>query len=304
MATGAANIRRARPLLGTFVEIAVASAAPHDAEAAVEAAFRAVAHVHRLMSFHEPHSDVSRLNREAFAQPVLVNAHTYRVLEIAIDLHRRSAGLFDIATAPALQRLGVLPGVANAAWAAPSVAERDTPVELLEDRRVRFRQANVRIDLGGIAKGYAVDCAVGVLQSRGVASGLVNAGGDMMAFGLGAESVHIRDPRRLGEWLCRVNLCNQALASTGSQLDPFNTTESATTTVIDPASQRPAREIHGATVRASSCTIADGLTKVVMLAGEQSAALLEHYGASAMFIGLDGEVCVTADWLEAVPLAA
>ena len=55
----------------------------------------------------------------------------------------------------------------------------------------------------------------------------------MMAFGLGAESVHIRDPRRLGEWLCRVNLCNQALASSGSQLDPFNTTESATTTVID-----------------------------------------------------------------------
>src|SRR5437016_5308813 len=105
------SIRRARPLLGTFVEIAVAAETVDAAEAAVEAAYAAVATVHRLMSFHEAESDVSWLNRGAASGAVRVRGWTYQVLEAARDLHRRSGGMFDIAVAPALQRLGVLPGV-------------------------------------------------------------------------------------------------------------------------------------------------------------------------------------------------
>src|SRR5215831_4299546 len=103
------SLRRARPLLGTFVEIAASGAASADMEDAVEAAFAAVARVHRLMSFHDPGSDVSRLNREAKAGAVAVDPWTFEVLEIAQDLHRRSGGAFDIAVAPLLQYLGLLP---------------------------------------------------------------------------------------------------------------------------------------------------------------------------------------------------
>src|SRR5215471_11476988 len=100
MEAARASICRARPLLGTFVEIAIAGAANSATEAAVEAAFAAVATVHRLMSFHETASDVSRLNRDAWRKAVEIHDWTYQVLEIAHDVHRRSAGAFDIAVAP------------------------------------------------------------------------------------------------------------------------------------------------------------------------------------------------------------
>src|SRR5215468_3944689 len=105
------SIRRARPLLGTFVEIAAVGQTFDAAEAAVEAAFAAVAMVHRLMSFHEADSDVSRLNRDAASGAVRVHDWTYELLQAALDLHRRSAGTFDISVAPALQQLGLLPSV-------------------------------------------------------------------------------------------------------------------------------------------------------------------------------------------------
>src|SRR5712671_6871797 len=127
------SIRRARPLLGTFVEIAVAAETLDAAEAAVEAAFSAVATVHRLMSFHETDSDVSRLNRAAAPGAVRVHDWTYQVIEAASDLHRRSAGMFDISVAPALQRLGLLPGV-------PGLSARGGAhaIQLLPENRVGF----------------------------------------------------------------------------------------------------------------------------------------------------------------------
>ena len=103
------DLRRARPLLGTFVEISASGAASADMEDAIEAAFGAVARVHRLMSFHDRGSDVSRLNRKAKAGAVAVDPWTFEVLAIAQDLHRRSGGAFDIAVAPVLQGLGLLP---------------------------------------------------------------------------------------------------------------------------------------------------------------------------------------------------
>src|SRR5207237_9950879 len=109
MAIASDKVRRARPLLGTFVEIEAAGAAKSKMDAAIDAAFEAVAQVHRLMSFHQDDSDVSRLNREAWLRPVKVHAWTFRVLEAAVELHRRSNGIFDIAVAPTLQNMGLLP---------------------------------------------------------------------------------------------------------------------------------------------------------------------------------------------------
>jgi thiamine biosynthesis lipoprotein len=87
-------------LLGAFVEIEVAGAATSEMDAAVNAAFEAVASVHRLMSFHEADSDVSRLNRESCLRRISVHAWTFEVLEAAVEIHRRSNGVFDIAVAP------------------------------------------------------------------------------------------------------------------------------------------------------------------------------------------------------------
>jgi thiamine biosynthesis lipoprotein len=308
MAIASDSFRRARPLLGTFVEIEAAGAAQASMAAAVEAAFEAIADVHRLMSFHEADSDVSRLNREAALRPTAVHAWTFRVLEVAVELNRRSNGTFDIALAPALQRLGLLPqtprdGRTGALRAASGAAARDA-IELLDENAVRFHRADVRIDLGGIAKGFAVDRALEVLRRFDIPCGIVNAGGDLATFGTNPHTIDIRNPCNPGRIICSVEVANQALASSARRFDPFHAKDTTSSAVIDPVSLRPAHAVDGVSVRAPSCMIADALTKLVMICGTDAADLLEHYDAAALVIAGDGNLQITSTWHHAVHLAA
>jgi thiamine biosynthesis lipoprotein len=295
MAAAPDSVRRAQPLLGTFVEIAAAGTTAPALEAAVEAAFAAVATVHRLMSFHEADSDVSRLNRGAASGAVQVNGWTYQVLETAVDLNRRSGGVFDVTIAPALRDMGVLPRMRPL----PSGS-----IHLLPENRVRFSDRCVAIDLGGIAKGFAVDRAIAVLRRHGVTDGLVNAGGDLAAFGAHPCPVDIRDPRHPDRAMCRISVSNAALASSARRFDPLRSARPAGCAIIAPATGLPVRAIHGATVRAPGCMIADALTEIVMNTGEAGAPLLEAFGARALFVSAQGEVHVTADWNDEVRFAA
>jgi FAD:protein FMN transferase len=298
------NIRRLRPLLGTFVEVAAAGGGAPDMEAAVEAVFAAIGTVHRLMSFHDEASDVSRLNRGAFETATGVHPWTFQVLETALDLHRRSNGMFDVRVAPALQNLGLLPYHGSD----PPVFFRSTPghgeIELLAGQRVRFHDCATRIDLGGIAKGFAVDRAIDVLRDFGMSSGLVNAGGDLAAFGPRGLMVAVRDPACPSRALCQVELRDGALASSGAGFDPLRSLEATRPMVIDPASGEPVRAVIGATVRAPSCLLADALTKIVMTGAEASALLLRQFGASALFVAADGDVRISSEWQDAAVLAA
>lgn len=293
-----ASLRRARPLLGTFVEIALTDPSRADAHAAIDAAFAAVSLVHRLMSAHEPESDVSRLNRDAAAAPIRIHPWTYEVLAAAGDLYRQSGGAFDVAVAPFLEALGVLPASA----VSPRAARRGfDAVELLPDGRVRLA-ADVRIDLGGIAKGFAVDRAIAVLRRRGVAGALVNAGGDLAAFGP-PQRIHLRDPRCPSRLLCRVDIADEALASSAASAANAGPV-AAPSAIVDPATGMRARGVAGATVRAKTCMLADALTKLVMLHGVSAAPLLSRHGASALVVASTGGICITADWAERVEHAA
>jgi thiamine biosynthesis lipoprotein len=289
-----AEIRRARPLLGTFVEIAAVGPERSALEAAAEAAFAAIAKVHRLMSFHEPASDVSRLNREAATRPVPVDAWTWDVIAAAADLRRRSHGAFDIMVAPLLQDAGLLP--ATAGDPAGDAAVAGETVEMLAGRRIRFHCPGTRIDLGGIAKGFAVDRAIAALRVHRVTTALVNAGGDLAAFGPKAWPVHIRDPRDPRETIGAIEITDEALASTGGRFDPIALPRVARIAVFDPRTRAPAAKVAGATVRAPSAMVADALTKLVMIDGDSAAPVLAHFGASGLMVGLDGEVRVTPCW--------
>jgi FAD:protein FMN transferase len=290
------SLRRARPLLGTFVEIGVDDVGEQDAEGAVEAAFAVVTEVHRLMSFHEADSDVSRLNRAASSGAVAIHPWTYEVMEMAVDVNHRSAGAFDIGVAATLQQLGQLPPDDEMPLMSVTSIPMADAIELLDDNRVRFTHPSIRIDLGGIAKGFAVDRAIDELRGHGVRSAIVNAGGDLAAFGPEARTVHVRDPRSPDRLICEVDVRNEALASTGRRFDPFRSAAPADSAVIEPKTRTPAYAVHGATVRASSCMIADALTKVVMIAGTEAAASLNHYRASAIFVSADGDVHATIGW--------
>jgi thiamine biosynthesis lipoprotein len=291
----ARHIRRARPQLGTFVEIAAIGLERSDLEAAADAAFAAIAKVHRLMSFHEPASDVSRLNREAARRPVRVDAWTWDVIAASVDLNRRSRGAFDVAIAPLLQSAGLLPPTAGGLAAHADPAPPDA-IEMLAGHRIRFRHAATRIDLGGIAKGFAVDRALDVLRAHRVTAALVDAGGDLAAFGPTAWPIRLRDPRDPRETIGEIDVGNEALASTGARFDPFDSPFVVSTAVFDPRAREPASLIAGASVRAPSAMLADALTKVVMVAGEAASALLEHFGAAALMVCRDGDIRVTPSW--------
>jgi len=301
--TACDSIRRARPLLGTFVEIVAAGAAPDEMNRAVAAAFAAVAEVHDLMSFHAAGSDVSRLNAQAWTAAVCVHPWTFQVMHTAADLHARSAGVFDVAIAPVLEDLGLLPRPSGGGVSASGDLATAQAIELLPGHRIRFRQPDVRIDLGGIAKGFAVDRAIDVLRVHGIPAALVNAGGDLAAFGPSPHNVDIRDPRSPDRLICRVGLRNRAMASSGSCFDPFGSIVTASA-IIDPRNRKPARAIAGVTVCAPCCVLADALTKVVMVAGASADALLDRYQAAAFVVLSDGSVQVTREFESGVRLAA
>jgi FAD:protein FMN transferase len=296
------SMRRAQPLLGTFVEITAAGAAPGALKYAIDKAFSAVAQVHRLMSFHDPQSDVSRLNQQAFIRAVPVHSWTYKVLETALEFSRRSSGLFDITVGPLLQQRGLLPGGTNDLDPNVKRIAADAAIELLDGRRVRYHHPSVRIDLGGIAKGFAVDRALDVLRGHDLVRGLVNAGGDLTAFGVEPELIHIRDPKDARRSICQVEICNAALASSGPLIDPLRLSNVAECAVVDPNGGRSV--FAGATVRAPTCMVADALTKIVMIAGQGAAEMLQRYRASAFLFLESGDVWITPDWQDAVRLAA
>jgi FAD:protein FMN transferase len=296
------SFRRARPLLGTFVEIVVANAGGPETETAVEGAFEAIATVHRLMSFQETDSDVGRLNREAALHSVEVHEWTYRVLELSLDLYRRTAGVFDVTVARSLHGSAAL-------WREPAdprsrECRSSSAIELLPERRVRFSDNAIRIDLSGIAKGFAVDRGIEALRSQGIATGLINAGGDLAAFGPRAQPLHIRDPRCPGHMMCWVEVANAALATSAIRPDFMQSSDPAADAIIDPQTRRPVIDILGASVLAPSCAIADALTKIVMTIGTRASRHLDHYGANALFVSSRGNLHITPCWQSGVHLAA
>jgi thiamine biosynthesis lipoprotein len=269
---------RARPLLGTLVEIAARGA---RAEAAVAQAFRAVEQVHALMSYHDPASDVSRINREAGLRPVAVHADTWRVLSAAREFAQASGGLFDITVAPTLTRLGYLPRHADFPRCSGQGDWRH--VELLPGQRVRLAR-RLRIDLGGIAKGFAVDQAIAVLRACGISSGRVNAGGDLRVFGDAAQPLHVRHPTAPSRLLPLLNLCDEAAATSAGYFASKRMNGMQVTPHIHPRTRKSLSPARSVTVIAADCMTADALTKVVLADVTAAGEILHRFGARAIVL--------------------
>ena len=275
--SSSADVRRCRPLLGTFVEVAATHANAREAHRAVDAAFDEVALVHRLMSFHDPASDVSRLNREALEHPVAVHPATLEVLRWAHTVAQGSDGCFDVTVAAELVWRGILPRP----WSRHEPC-RDgswSDVELLGDGRARFHRP-LWIDLGGIAKGYAVDRAIERLGALGATRACVNAGGDLRVMGSATECVRLRPVPASGEPTAVVELANASLASSGGP-GARHDVERFPGLHIHGADRRPTRSRTFACVITDRCVLADALTKVVLGTRNRGAGLLRKYGATA-----------------------
>ena len=259
--------RRCRPLLGTFVEIEAAS------ESAIEAGYAAIAKVHRLMSAHEPDSDLSRVNRFAHLGPVEVHAWTALVLERALFWAKESEGAFDpVRAGKAAIESGYLPrhpGQPEPAAAHWSWLE-------LQGRSIRLLKPGC-IDLGGIAKGFALDKAIEAMRRAGADRGLVNAGGDMAVFGPQPWPAHIADPVTRSPRI-EIVLDNEALATSAAVDGGWAHLPGADQCWLS------------ASVRARSAMDADALTKALLSGSPQAHRCLDLACATALRIACDGSV--------------
>jgi FAD:protein FMN transferase len=270
-----------RPLLGTFVEIR-ASGEQLRLGKGVAAAFAAIERVQRLMSFHEPQSDVSRINAAQSGSILRVDALTHTVLRAARALSEHSRGLFDATMAEALVRHGFLPR--PDADDAQRVTFRD--LELLPRSRVRWRRKGW-VDLGGIAKGFAVDRAIEALQSHGVASGVVNAGGDLRCFGA-PEPIHVRSPEDPSAFVRLGLLVDGAIATSADYFSQRKSGGRHIGALVDPRGAACVAFGRSVSVVAGTCMMADALTKVVALAPECAPARLEPLDAQALILDREG----------------
>ncbi|HYR59070.1 MAG TPA: FAD:protein FMN transferase [Chthoniobacteraceae bacterium] len=294
MSSASSEVRRARPLLGTFVEIGARGLAHDRLHGAIDRAFAAIERVHRLMSFHDPASDVSRLNRLAARRAVAVHPWTSEVLRQAQHFAAISDGDFDISVAPLLQKWGYLPREKNRPL--PRRISDYRKIELLDRDRVRFHDSCVSIDLGGIAKGFAVDQAVRILEAENVVAGLVNAGGDLRA--LGSCAVEIRNPALGGPSPAKLALENDALATSAHYFARKRWRGRNVTPLVSPRDRAACFRYASVSVRAPSCLHADALAKIAMLRGPRAFPLLEKFAAHALLVTSAGEVVCSPGWHE------
>lgn len=262
------TIRRTLPVMGTIADLAVVHADPRYAHAAIDAAMAELQHVEHTMTRFVATSDVGRANRGAARGPVVVSAGTALVVDRALAWAEASDGSFDPAIGGAVELWDV-----NRRHAPPP--ERD--VRPLAGRRLftrvevdrhggepvlRYHDADVRLDLGAIGKGFAVDRAVAVLREWGIAAAIVNVGGDLYALGSAPDGeawrIGIRDPGDAGATLGTVLLEDAAIATSGTYAQYFRSGGHLYHHLLDPATASPRETpVRSLTVQAARCIDAD-----------------------------------------------
>jgi thiamine biosynthesis lipoprotein len=272
-------MRRAQPWLGTIVDITVRDGAPGAAQA-ITLAFAEVALVQRLMSFHDPDSDVSRLNRAGAGDLIEVSPHTAEVLRLAEAVHAACDGVFNIACAPQLVQWGCLPAPQAPM---PAYGARLRVLEMAGQAQVR-KLAYGWIDLGGVAKGYAVDLAILALARAGARSACVNAGGDLRAIGDEAFEVALRDPANPTGAGATLAVRGQALATSATYFSKRARAGGDVSAMVDGRDGTPVLSGSSVSVRAATCAVADALTKVVLATGRADHPALAAFGAAAFII--------------------
>ncbi|MBN1239050.1 MAG: FAD:protein FMN transferase [Gammaproteobacteria bacterium] len=247
------------------------------------------------MSTYRPDSEISTVNARAAAQPVEIGAELLGLIETSLELSAASGGAFDIT----YESVGYLydfrarrrPSEADLAQRLDSIDYRHVVLDAAAST-VRFLDDGVRINLGGIAKGHAVERAAAMLRAQGVRHALLNAGGDTRVVGdrRGAPwIVGIRHPRADGV-VTRLPLVDEAISTSGDYERFFEEDGRRYHHILNPATGRPTEGVLSVTVIGPDATITDGLsTTLFVLGAEAGLALIEDFeGYEAVVVEADG----------------
>jgi thiamine biosynthesis lipoprotein len=272
--------------MGTFAHILAVAQNPSQADAAIDAAFDTIYDIEHLMSDYDPNSQLSLVNREAFERPVKVDDRLFEVLTAAKLYSGLSDGAFDVTVGPVIQLWrkakndGAAPSPEAVAKAKEAVGYENLILDA-ENKTVRFAKEGMFLDLGGIAKGYAVDNAIEILQAAGLKGGMVDIGGNLRCFGTPADGkrhwlIGLQDPQKEEDILMKLNMDDRAVATSGDYRRFVVIDGQKHSHIINPATADSAQDLSSVTIIAPTAMQTDALSTAVTVMGDKKGlALIE-----------------------------
>jgi thiamine biosynthesis lipoprotein len=294
-------LTRSEGIMGTRCVVELWADDTVKGNAAIDAVFADMHRIDAAMSTYKPTSLVSKVNGEAAQHPVAVDRELFDLLTTAVEFSRITEGAFDITYASVGFmydfRARERPAEDAIRAALPAVNYRHLALDPAA-LTVRFLHPDVRIDLGGIGKGHAVDRGIEILKARGIDHAMVNAGGDSRIVGdrFGKPwIVGIRHPDREGETIMRIPLVDTAISTSGDYERFFDEAGTRYHHIIDPSTGHSASLVRSATILASTATRSDGLSKTAFVLGaEKTIELYDRLGdVDAVIVTPDGRVLYT-----------
>ena len=269
-----------RMTMGTIARIMVIAENSPQANQAISAAFDKIFHIEKLMSDYDPDSQLSQVNQNAFKAPLQVDAELFEVLATAKAYSCLSDGAFDVTIGPVVQlwrkaKEDNITPEAGALKKAKAAVGYENLILNTENKTVQFAKEGMFLDLGGIAKGYAIDKAIEILQAGGVKGAMVDIGGDLRCFGTPANGkahwlIGLQDPTVEEEkTLLTLNMDDMAVATSGDYRRFFIIDDKKYSHIVNPATADSASNLSSVTLIAPTAMAADALATAVTVLGEK-----------------------------------
>ena len=293
-------VTRAQMQMGTLVKITAVGRSESEAQAAAAAGFAEIRRLEALLSTWISTSELSRVNAAAGVMPVPVSLDTLTVVQRAMQAAEMTGGGFNIAIGPAVDAWRVteaqrIPAASELEALRPLVDLQSVHVDA-RGRTIYLEKVGMRIDVGGIGKGYATDQAVMAMQRAGAIAGVVALSGDIKTFGRlpGGKlfPVGIQHPRQEGAVLAWIDLQDEAISTAGDYERFFERDGIRYHHILDPKTLQPARGCQSVTVIAKEGVWADGLdTGIFVMGPKQGMDLVEQLpDVEAIIVDHDGRV--------------
>ena len=298
-------VKRGQMHMGTLVFLTALAPDERVAHDAVRKGFAEIHRLEEILSTWIPDSELSRVNAAAGQQPIHVSPETIEVLERAVAVAQMTDGGFNVVIGPAVEAWNI-----NRQGRLPTHNELDAVRPFLDlanlhihkdAATVYLARAGMRVDVGGIAKGYAADLAALVMQEAGASAGVVAISGDIKTFGRlpdGEQFVFgIQHPRHeTGIMIGQLALEDAAVSTAGDYQRYFMQDGIRYHHILDPRTLQPARLARSVTIVAGTGVLADGLdTGIFVMGQEKGMALIERLpGVEGVIIGADGTVSVSS----------
>jgi len=286
--------------MGTVVEITVANCSEDQARSAIKEAMGEFKRIDDLMSSYKPGSVVSRVNQNGSSAKVPVGEEVLRVLRDAVAISGASGGAFDPTIWPVVQLWGLDQG-----GSIPIAGLLTNKLELVGYKKlifddskysVGFSVTGMGLDLGAVAKGWAVDRAMEKLMALGIRNAIIDAGGDLRIIGArpGKEfwRIGVQHPRESGALLLSFDLKDTAIVTSGDYERFFVADGVRYHHILDPSTGQPARGCQSVTVLAPTASEADACATAAFVLGpsEGLAFLRARPGVRGVIVGADGQL--------------